>query len=48
MKGIKLLVETNFRSQAMTMYPTINAITVATAVSASENTLEVSDDESAP
>jgi hypothetical protein len=48
MNGMKLLVETNLSNQAITKYPTTNAIAVAAAVSANEKTFELSDDESAP
>ena len=41
---MKLLVETNFSNQAITKYPTTNAIVVAAAVSGNENTLDSSDD----
>jgi hypothetical protein len=36
MKGIKLLVATNFKSQAMTAYPITKATQVAIKVSPSE------------
>jgi hypothetical protein len=48
MKGMKLFVDTNLSSHAITRYPTTKAIPVAAAVSANEKTFELSDDESAP
>ena len=47
MKGMKLLVETNFSNQAITTYPTPNATAVATKVSGIENTLGAASAENA-
>jgi hypothetical protein len=47
MKGIKLFVETNFRSQAITAYPITKATPVATKVSGIEKTLGAASDEKA-